>query len=58
MSTLLVTAASCYLKEKGTYFLVAQLDETEFKGDDETSLAAAGGTRSVKFRSDLQGYNS
>lgn len=53
MSTLLVTVASCYLREKGTYFLVAQLDETEFKGDEEGAP-----TRSVKYRSELQGYNS
>lgn len=50
MSTLTLTVSSCFVREKGSYFLVLQLDETEFP-----SHATA---RTHKFRSDLQGYNS
>lgn len=50
MSTLTLTVSSCFVREKGTYFLVLQLDETEFPSHATV--------RTHKFRSDLQGYNS
>ena len=49
MCSITVQIESCFVKEKGTYFVVAQLDETEYPDRQKTSQ---------KFRTDLQGYNS
>lgn len=50
MSTLTLSISSCFVKDKGTYFIVVQLDETEFPSHASV--------RQQKFRTDLQGYNS
>ncbi|TNV85113.1 hypothetical protein FGO68_gene6217 [Halteria grandinella] len=49
MCSITLEIDSCFVKEKGTFFLVAQLDETEYPDKQKTSQ---------KFRTDLQGYNS
>lgn len=49
MCSITVSIDSCFVREKGTYFIVAQLDETEYPDKQKTSQ---------KFRTDIQGYNS
>jgi hypothetical protein len=37
MSSLCIQISSCFVKEKGTYYLVAQLDETEYPDKQKKS---------------------
>ncbi len=49
MSTLTIQINSCFVREKGTYFLVAQLDETEYPDKAKSSQ---------KYRTDIVGYQT
>jgi len=49
MSSIVIEIKQCYVREKGTFFLVAQLDETEYPDKQKVSQ---------KFRTDIVGYNT
>jgi hypothetical protein len=49
MCSITIEINSCFVKHKGTFFLVAQLDETEYPDKQKSSQ---------KFRSDIVGYNT
>lgn len=49
MSSIVIEIKQCYVREKGTFFLVAQLDETEYPEKQKVSQ---------KFRTDIVGYNT